>query len=110
MTSVIHSCEKVICNAKKLIEFTRDDNNIIIIYNINTLNFTNFYSCYISLMHLSAPACKIDDNFIVMLVRSNGVVLCPKPELGNSESLKNALKTYLKPIKNLLIKNLLKTY
>ena len=47
---------------------------------------------------------KIDDDIIVMLVRSNGVVICPNPELGNYDVIKNALKTYLKPrVKDCLI-------
>ena len=57
MTDVIHSYENVISNAKKLIEFTKDDNNIIIVYNSNTLNFTKFYSCYMSLVNASAHTC-----------------------------------------------------
>ena len=97
MTSAILSYENAISHAKKMIEFTKNDNNIIIVYNINTFNFTKFYSCYISLTHLSAHTCKIDDNIIVMLVRSNNVILAPKPEIGNSDVFKNVLKSYLKP-------------
>ena len=79
MTSAIHSYENVISNAKKLIEFTKDDNNIIMAYNINTLNFTKFYSCYMSLKNVPVHTWpKIDDDCIVMLVRSSGVVLAPK--------------------------------
>ena len=105
MTSVIHSYENVISNVKKLNEFTKDDNNIIIVFNINTHNFTKFYSCYMSLKKVPVHTwSKIDDDIIVMLVRSNGVVLCPNPELGNSDVIKNALKSYLKPrVKNCLI-------
>ena len=47
---------------------------------------------------------KIDDDIIVMLVRSNGVILAPKPEIGNSDVFKNAIKSYLKPsVKDCLI-------
>ena len=47
---------------------------------------------------------KIDDNTIVMLVRSNSAVLAPKAEIGNSDSFNNVLKSYLKPrVKDCLI-------
>ena len=97
MTDAIHSYENVISHAKKMIEFTKNDNNIIIVYNINTLNFTKFYSCYMSLTNASAHTCKIDDNIIVMLVRSDGVVLASKAKIGNSDSFNDMLKSYLKP-------------
>ena len=98
MTSVIHSYENVISNVKKLSEYTRDDNNIIIVYNINILHFTKFYSCYMSLKKEPVHTwSKIDDDIIVMLVRSNNVILAPKPEIGNSDVFKNVLKSYLKP-------------
>ena len=89
---------------QKLIEFTKDDNNIIMAYNINTLNFTKFYSCYMSLKNVPVHTWpKIDDDCLVMLVRSSGVVLAPKPTHVNSDVLKNALKSYLKPrVKNCL--------
>ena len=105
MTSAIHSCEKVICNVKKLIEFTRDDNNIIIIYNINTLHFTNFYSCYMTLKNVPVYVwSKINDDSIVLLFRSSGIILAPKPEICNSEEFKNSIKKQLKShVKDCLI-------
>ena len=105
MTSVIHSYENVISNVKKLNEFTKDDNNIIIVFNINTHNFTKFHSCYMRLKKVSTATWpQINDNIAVMLIRSNGVILCPKPELGNSDVINNALKSYLKPrVKECLI-------
>ena len=97
--------ENVISNVEKLSEFTKDDNNIIIINNNNTINFTKFYSYYMDLHKVPSHAwSKIDDNIIVMLVRSNAVILAQKPETYNCEDFKNALKSYLKPrVKDCLI-------
>ena len=50
------------------------------------------------------PIHVIDDNIIVMLVRSNCVFLAPKAEMGNSDSFNNVFKFYLKPrVKDCLI-------
>ena len=105
MTSAIRSYENVISNTKKLIEFTKDENNIIIAYNINTPHFTNFYYCYMSLKHVPTNAWhKIDDEIIVMLIRSNSLVLVPKAETTNSDSFNIVLKSYLKQrVKDCLI-------
>ena len=98
MTLAIQSFSNVISNAKKLIDYTKDDNNIIMAYNINTLNFAKFYSCYMSLKNVPVHTWpKINENCLVMLVRSNGVILVPKPTADNSETFKDGLKSYLKP-------------
>ena len=105
MTSAIYSYENVIRNVKQLDEYTKDDNNIIIVFNINIDFFTKFYSCYMSLKKVPVHTwSKINDDIIVMLVRSNDTVLAPKPELGDSDDLKNALKIHIKPrVKDCLI-------
>ena len=105
MTSVIHSYENVISNVETLNEFTKDDNNIIIVFNINTHNFTKFHSCYMRLKKVSTVTWpKINDDVAVMLIRSSGVILYPKPELGNSDAINNTLKYLLKPrVKECLI-------
>ena len=98
MTSDIELSENVCSNTKKLVEFTKDDNNIIAVYNINTINFTNFYSCYMTLTDMPSYTWpKINVDCVVMLVRSNGVILVPKPTAINSETFKDGLKSYLKP-------------
>ena len=42
MTSAIHSYENVISNVKQLDEYTKYDNNIIIVFNINIVFLLNF--------------------------------------------------------------------
>ena len=105
MTSAIHSYDNVISNAKKLIDFIKDDNNIIIVYNINTLNFTKFRSYYMSSKKVPVHTWpNITDNVAIMLIRSNNVALFSKAEICNSDSFNNVLKSYFKPcVKDCLI-------
>ena len=42
MTSAIYSYENVIRNVKQLDEYTKDDNNTIIVFNINIVFLLNF--------------------------------------------------------------------
>ena len=105
MTSAIHSYDNVISNAKKLIDFIKDDNNIIIVYNINTLNFTKFRSYYMSSKKVPVHTWpNITDDVAIMLIRSNNVALFSKAEICNSDSFNNVLKSYFKPcVKDCLI-------
>ena len=105
MTSAIHSYENVISNVKQLDEYTKDDNHIIIVFNINIDNFTKFHSCYMRLKKVSVATWPtINDNIAVMLIRSNNILVCPKSEINNSDIINNALRSSLKPrVKECLI-------
>ena len=101
MTYAIHSYKNVISNVKQMNELTKHDNNIIIVFNINTLNFTKFHSRYMRLNKVSSITWpKIDDDVAVMLIRSIAVILYSKPVLINSDVINNTLKGQLKPYVN----------
>ena len=105
MTSDIELSENVCSNTKKLVEFTKDDNNIIAVYNINTINFTNFCSYYMSSKKVQVHTWpNITDDVAIMLIRSNNVAFFSKAEICNSDSFNYVLKTYFKPcVKDCLI-------
>ena len=98
MTSVIHSSKNVLSNVENLNEFTKDDNNIIIVFNINTPNFTKFYYCYMEWKNVPTSLFpKVKDNIAFLIVRGSNVILYPTPELGNSDVITNTIKYNLKP-------------
>ena len=95
---VFYSTANVISNVEKLNEFTKEDNNIIIVFNINTLMFTNFYSRYMLWKKVPTAVLttvKDTDNKAFMIVRGGHVILYPTSAL-DADTMSQILKSQLK--------------
>ena len=104
MTTSIHSSDDILISVKKLNKFLQDNNNIIIIFNINTQIVNDFYSNYIQWKKAPTAICQeVKDNIALMIVRGSNVLLYPTSEL-NTDTMSQVLKSQLKPsVKECLI-------
>ena len=93
-------------SSEKLSEFTKDDNNIIIVFNINNqTEIKSVYSNYMIWKRVPIVFWEKDIGDIAfMIVRGSSVILYPTSKIGNSDILIEGLKSQLKPrVKECLI-------
>ena len=93
-------------SSKKLSEFTKDDNNIIMVFNINNqTEIKSVYSNYMIWKRVPIVFWEKDIGDIAfMIVRGSSVILYPTSKIGNSDILIEELKSILKPrVKECLI-------
>ena len=93
-------------SSEKLSEFTKDDNNIIIVFNINNqTEIKSVYSNYMIWKRVPIVFWEKDIGDIAfMIVRGSSVILYPTSKIGNSDILIEELKSILKPrVKECLI-------
>ena len=99
MTAVIQASYNFNTNAKQLLEYTKDDNNFIVVYNFNTNQLNKFHSMYMTLKRVPLTAIHpVLNHIAVVLVRGETVTQILKSELINSNSIIRLLKTILKPV------------
>ena len=97
MTPSIQSYTNVISNVKRLNEFTKDDNNIIIIFNINTQMLNTFYSNYMELNKIPMAVLEeVKDDIALMIIRGSTILLYPKDKL-DVDTIIQVLKRQFKP-------------